>query len=204
MDDRKAFFNSTADNWETMSAEGERQQKIVAVAKWFDIEQSQSVLDVGTGTGVLLPNLIHRVGPEGKVVGIDFSFSMLEKARKHLEERGLSIANAGVGAIPFRAETFDRVTCFSAFPHFPDKPRALTEMARVLKPGGVLFVAHMHSSEEIAGLHGSVGGAVKKDHLPDSGEMIRLMEASGLVEVSVENVPGKYLARGRRSDAPLR
>jgi ubiquinone/menaquinone biosynthesis C-methylase UbiE len=198
MDDRKAFFEAGADNWEALSGQDERLQRIAAVTKWFDIDSGQLVLDVGTGTGVLLPFLSRMVGSGGRVVGIDFSYSMVDKARKQADDEVLFVTNAGVGAIPFRSGTFNRVTCFSAFPHFPDKPRALSEMARVLKPGGWLFVAHMHSREEIAALHGSVGGAVRKDHLPDPDEMTRLMETAGLAEVTVENMPGKYFARGKK------
>jgi ubiquinone/menaquinone biosynthesis C-methylase UbiE len=199
MDDRRAFFDAGADNWEAMSAERERLQRIAAVAEWFDIDAGQSVLDVGTGTGVMLPFLSRMVGPRGRVVGIDFSFSMVDKAwKQNIDSNVLSVANAGVGAIPFREGTFDRVTCFSAFPHFPDKPRALAEMTRVLKDGGRLFVAHMHSREEIAALHGSVGGAVGRDRLPDPDEMTRLMEVAGLTEATVENAPGKYFARGKK------
>jgi ubiquinone/menaquinone biosynthesis C-methylase UbiE len=198
VDKRKDFFDSSAGSWDDKQAKVDWARKAAQVAKWFALAEGQAVLDVGCGTGVLLPHLRRKVKTEGQVVGIDFSFQMLEKAKKCIEDR-LSLANAGVGAIPFRQGSFDRVTCFSSFPHFPDKPRALAEMTRVLKVAGRLFVAHLHSSEEIADLHGSVGGAVRMDHLPDPDEMAALMRAVGLVEVSVSNEPGKYLAQGRKA-----
>jgi ubiquinone/menaquinone biosynthesis C-methylase UbiE len=198
MDERKAFFDAGADSWDAMGADINRVHKVAGVADWFDITPGQTVLDVGTGAGILLPFLSTKVTNQGLIIGMDFAYQMLEKAQKRTGENPITLTNAGVGAIPFREATFDRVTCFSAFPHFPDKKRALAEMIRVLKPGGRLYIAHMHSIEEIAELHGSVGGAVKMDHLPRPENMAALMEDAGLTDVQVTNEPGKYLAFGRR------
>ena len=104
-----------------------------------------------------------------------------------------------MAAIPFKQGSFDKVTCFSAFPHFPDKAKALSEMVRVLKKGGALFIAHLHSIEEINQLHHAVGGAVMRDRLPDRETMGRLMRDAGLSKIEMENEPGRFLALGRKS-----
>jgi ubiquinone/menaquinone biosynthesis C-methylase UbiE len=132
------------------------------------------------------------------LVAIDFSLPMLLAAARHDFEVRPAFFNAGVAAIPFRQGSFDKVTCFSAFPHFPDKKKALAEMVRVLKKDGSLFIAHLHSIEEIAKLHRDVGGSVHHDHLPDSGMMTMLMNEAGLSGVRIENEPGKFLAQGRK------
>ena len=169
------------------------------VAEWFGAREGEWILDVGTGTGILLPFLGKAVGGKGRVVAMDFALNMVKAALARNYTISPSLINAGVGAIPFRRDSFDRVTCFSAFPHFPDKERALKEMVRVLRKGGTLFIAHLHSIEEIAELHGNVGGAVRKDHLPDRQTMKRLMETAGLSGVNITNEPGKFLAHGQKS-----
>ena len=103
-----------------------------------------------------------------------------------------------VESMPLRSNQFDRVTCFSAFPHFPNKTRALLEMVRVLKSEGRLFIAHLHSVEEINRFHQQVGGAIAHDFLPHPEQIQDLMNKSGLCDVSIINQPGKFLAQGKK------
>jgi ubiquinone/menaquinone biosynthesis C-methylase UbiE len=193
--ERRTFFDHHAETWEKDLRYEEKTGSIKAIVALFGVGKGEAILDVGTGTGVLLPFLQEAVGLGGLVVAMDFSFKMLFQAKK----RHSLLVNAGVGAVPFRENSFDRVTCFSAFPHFPDKHRALLEMARVLKRGGYLFIAHLNSAEEINRFHGGVGGAVACDRIPDPDELIGMMEGSGLAEVSITNEPGRFLAKGRKS-----
>jgi len=199
MDDRKQFFDSSASVWDEKFTANNRPERMARVAEWFGVREGEAVLDVGTGTGVLLPFLGKAVGEKGKVVAMDFALNMLKAALCRDYAVIPEFVNAGVGAIPFRRESFDKVTCFSAFPHFPDKERALSEMARVLRKGGVVLIAHLHSIEEIAELHGNVGEAVRKDHLPGREAMVRLMEAAGLSGIDIINEPGKFLAQGQKN-----
>jgi ubiquinone/menaquinone biosynthesis C-methylase UbiE len=199
MDDRKQFFDSSASVWDEKFAANNRSEGMTQVAEWFRVKEGETVLDVGTGTGVLLPFLGKAVGEKGKVVAMDFALNMLKAALRRDYAVIPEFINAGVGAIPFRRESFDKVTCFSAFPHFPDKERALSEMVRVLRKGGMVLIAHLHSIEEIAELHGNVGEAVRKDHLPGREAMVRLMEAAGLSGIDIINEPGKFLAQGQKN-----
>jgi ubiquinone/menaquinone biosynthesis C-methylase UbiE len=198
MDERKSFFDSAASTWDQLLKSDLRAGKLVEMVEGFGIREGDMILDVGTGTGVLLPLLGKATGPQGMLVAIDYSFNMLEAAASHSFEIRPAFFNAGVGAIPFRHDSFDKVTCFSAFPHFPDKKRALAEMVRVLKVHGWLFIAHLHSIEEIARLHHDVGGSVHRDRLPDRETMARLMADAGLAEIDIENEPGRFVARGRK------
>jgi ubiquinone/menaquinone biosynthesis C-methylase UbiE len=199
MEDRKQFFDSNAVAWDEKFAQNNRPEKLAQVVKWFGVKEGEAILDVGTGTGVLLPLLGEAVGVKGRLIAMDFAFNMLKTALSRAYEVSPTLINAGVGAIPFRRGSFDKATCFSAFPHFPDKGRALSEMVRVLKKGGMVFIAHLHSIEEIGQLHGSVGGAVRSDYLPDRQTMVQLMETAGLSEVDIINEPGKFLAYGRKT-----
>jgi ubiquinone/menaquinone biosynthesis C-methylase UbiE len=199
MDPRKSFFDDVAPDWDGLLARDMRADKLNHMVDRFAIPEGDAILDVGTGTGVLLPFLGKAIGPTGTLVAIDFSFKMLTAAASHGFDPQPAFLNAGVAAIPFKQGSFDKVTCFSAFPHFPDKAKALSEMVRVLKKGGALFIAHLHSIEEINQLHHAVGGPVMRDRLPDREAMGRLMRDAGLSKIEIENEPGRFLALGRKS-----
>ncbi len=198
MKDRKDYFDSRALSWDKeLGYEGKISQ-IRGIVKSFELTRNDSVLDVGTGTGILLSFIREAIGPAGKLAAIDFSFKMLVQAKSRPSSGDPFIVNASVDSIPFPADRFDRVTCFSAFPHFPNKAKALLEMVRVLKSEGMLFIAHLHSVEEINQLHQSTGGPVARDLVPHPERIRSLMKESGLYEVSIINEPGRFLARGRK------
>jgi ubiquinone/menaquinone biosynthesis C-methylase UbiE len=90
------------------------------------------VLECGVGTGLLLER-ISRFARSAK--GIDLSPGMLERARG----RGLDVHEASVTDIPFADESFDVTCSFKVLAHVPDIDRALSEMARVTRPGGVVL-----------------------------------------------------------------
>src|SRR5256714_8849974 len=98
------------------------------------LEAGDRVLDVATGTGDLAIELSRRVGPQGEVVGSDFSEGMLELARKKAPELRFEQANAL--ALPYDDDSFDAATVGFGARNFSDLPQGLREMARVVRPGG--------------------------------------------------------------------
>lgn len=104
-------------------------------------------LDVATGTGELALELAGRVRPGGEVVGIDFSERMLELARAKIDARAASIRGVDVRfqsanalALAFPDEEFDAATVGFGARNFSDLHRGLSEMARVVRPGGRVVV----------------------------------------------------------------
>jgi len=197
VESRKDFFDQHAPAWDEhhhLAAEAE----LGGIVKSFGLSEGDSVLDVGTGTGVLLPFIQKGIGPEGRVVAMDFAFQMLKEAKRRTVPQHKILVNASVEAIPFRSNVFDQISCFSSFPHFPNKGRALLEMVRVLKPGGYLSIAHLKSTEELRQLHHQVGGAVAHDGLPSPEVLRDMMSRCELTGVTIINQPGKFLARGQK------
>lgn len=99
--------------------------------------QPSSVLEVGCGTGHWLSCSAKASAERSKVVGIDPSGPMLERARRAAPDAGLARARAE--SLPFADATFDRVFCVNALHHFSDRARFFAEARRVLKPGGGLL-----------------------------------------------------------------
>ncbi len=99
-------------------------------------------LDVCCGTGDLALELRRRIGPDGRVVGSDFSEPMLELARRKSGEEGLPVEFGWADALdlPYGDESFDAVTVGFGARNLADLDRGLAEMARVLRPGGRLVI----------------------------------------------------------------
>lgn len=95
-------------------------------------------LDICCGTGDLALELRRRIGPDGRVVGSDFSEQMLELARAKSGERGLPVEFgwADALALPYGDRSFDAVTIGFGARNLADLDQGLAEMARVLRPGG--------------------------------------------------------------------
>jgi ubiquinone/menaquinone biosynthesis C-methylase UbiE len=114
------------------------------VVQLAGLATGESVLDVGCGTGTLAIAAKRRVGPTGKVVGIDASPEMTARARVKATKAALDIhfRMAAAEALPFSDATFDAVLSTTVLHCLPDHARrqCISEMVRVLKPGGRLLV----------------------------------------------------------------
>jgi ubiquinone/menaquinone biosynthesis C-methylase UbiE len=104
-----------------------------------------TLLDVGTGAGVVALQAATWVGPEGQVIGSDIATAMVSLAKQAAEEQGaVNVAFCQMDAeqLSFPDALFDTVTCSFSLFQFLDMGRALGEMRRVLKPGGRLGLAN--------------------------------------------------------------
>jgi len=103
------------------------------------------VLDVATGTGRLPLLLGRQAWFTGTICGLDLAPAMLERAQAKIDSAGLAESvtfyEANAGSLPWPDASFDLVTSLEALEFFPRPRRALAEMVRTLKPGGVLVVS---------------------------------------------------------------
>lgn len=108
----------------------------------MQLKPGQSALDVAAGTGDWTIALAKAVGPEGRVVGVDFCREMLDCAIPKVAEAGVSkqvqLLQGNAMDLPFADHTFDCATIGFALRNVPDVLHVLKEMTRVVKPGGMV------------------------------------------------------------------
>jgi demethylmenaquinone methyltransferase/2-methoxy-6-polyprenyl-1,4-benzoquinol methylase len=107
-----------------------------------EVGPGSNALDVCCGTGDLALELRRQIGPDGRVVGSDFSEPMLELARRKSGDEGLPVEFGWADALdlPYGDSSFDAVTIGFGARNLADLDRGLAEMTRVLKPGGRLVI----------------------------------------------------------------
>ena len=194
----REYFNQLAGKWDRMTSQ-ETRSRLPEMIKYLGIQAGDTILDVGCGTGILFPLLYEVAGNKSKIILLDIAEEMLKQAKNNSRPSNIHYIQADVGAIPLAGETFDFVICYSCFPHFTDKAKALVEMARVLRDNGRLVICHTACRHEINELHKSIGDVIGKDTIPDEATMRRMLLKSGLKPVEVRDEAHRYLAVAAKS-----
>lgn len=130
------------------------------------IRAGERVLELGPGPGVFTVGAAERVGPEGSLVAVDIQAEMIAQVDQRVQQAGLTNIETHVASayqLPIFDQSVDRAFLITVLPEIPDRRRALAELHRVLRPGGVLSITEEFYDPDYLFL----------------AETIRLVEAAG-------------------------
>jgi len=105
----------------------------------LDLKGKEKVLEIGCGRGFYLKTL-KTVWPGLNITGIDVNQKYLDKARNFLEGLDVKLIVGDATKLPFKNQTFDRIIASEVLEHIPNDQKAIYEMHRVLKPGGIVLI----------------------------------------------------------------
>ncbi len=182
---QKTFFNKHAEKWldrwyrDPVTGEMNKHEKdFERLFSMIPLSDGQRVVDVGCGTGVLVPYIQPLIGGQGILYEIDFAEKMIEENRRLHDAPNVVFLATDIKSAPIDPESIDVAICFSCFPHFRDKKTTMCTLQRMLKPGGMLIVSHFSSSHDLNNMHRGFE-VVNHDMMPGEEEMRALHEGAG-------------------------
>ena len=165
------------------------------------LKKGEVVLDLGSGAGFDCFLATDRVGPEGKVIGVDMTPEMVDKARRNAQKNGINNVEFRLGEIenlPVADESVDIIISNCVINLAPNKERVFKEAFRVLKPGGRIMVSDIVLTEElpdyfrnnISTYVSCISGAMLKDEYLSA---IKIAGFTGIEVLDEANFPVNYI-----------
>ena len=187
----REYFNQLAPEWNARMADN---PILYHHLVRFGVSAGDRVLDVGAGTGRLTSHIASLVGLQGLVVAVDIAEEMLSVAQITIKEKNVVFACSDISHLSLKNDCFDKVICFSVFPHILKPLSALHEIYRVLQPGGKMLILHTQSSHQLNAFHASLNGVVNCDVLPSIDQMACLAQNAGFHSQSLLESENLYWA----------
>lgn len=173
------FFDRCAPLWDEDMVRNEA--VIAAILDNAGIHAGIDVLDVACGTGVLFPDYLKR--GVASLTAIDISPEMAKLARQKFPQ--VKVLCGDAEQLEFEKQ-FDAIVIYNAFPHFPEPARVIERLAKWVKPGGRLSVAHGMSRDKLVRHHSGSASRVSID-LPEAHELAQLFAQWFDVDVIISN-----------------
>ncbi|CAL9639900.1 2-methoxy-6-polyprenyl-1,4-benzoquinol methylase, mitochondrial [Streptomyces sp. enrichment culture] len=183
------FFTARAADWDSRFPD-DGPAYAAAVAE-LGLRRGNRVLDAGCGTGRALTPLRAAVGASGVVIGADLTPAMLDAARRAGRDREGRLLLTDVARLPLRSRSLDAVFAAGLIAHLPDPGENLRELARVVRPDGVLALFHPVGRAALAARQGR---RLTPDDLRAEPNLRLLLAASGWRMTSYVDEDARFLA----------
>ena len=175
--DEVQFFDNLAPQWdgdEILSTP----EKIRSILSKLPLKVGDDVLDLGTGTGVLIPYIKELIGDSGTITAVDGSMGMLTIAiKKYGDLDNVNFIFADFESTIFDSK-FDLIMLYSVYPHLHYPEATLKELLNNLKPGGSIIVAFPTDETFINNIHRD--RKADSDLLPSAAELAKRFRLWGL------------------------
>ena len=172
------FFDRLAPEWDASEVRS-TPERVRSILDQLDIRPGMSILDLGTGTGVLIPYLSEKVGERGNITAIDLSSGMLDLAKKkfgHLKNVTFLLLDFEEEIIPGK---YDIALLYSVYPHLHAPEQTLKWLFRMnLKDGGKVVIAFPSDEKFINQIHHD--RASESDHLLPAQELAKEISKWGM------------------------
>lgn len=184
------FFDEMAGVWnKTCRYDTGRIEKVLSV---LQLKQGDTVLDIGTGTGVMIPFIREQVGHYAPIVAVDSSEKMLREASLRFPNAGVRFIRADVERDRLGGR-FNAILLYSVFPHFRYPVDTIARLVTDnLYCGGRLLIAHSQSREQLNEMHKRISDKVfARDLLPVAEQVAQFTEI-GLSVASFDETDEYY------------
>jgi len=192
-DETKDFFDRHAERWDSYE-KPEIIPVISAILDRIGVSSGDNVLDVGCGTGILVPHLEKRGVKNMRA--IDLSPGMVKEYLKKYPGRAVTAGDYEEPGL-FPADCFTKIIIFNAFPHFDRRELVFENSYNYLKPGGGLYIAHSMSRADLDRLHREAGEEVAEHMLYSNAGFQQLYAATGFESIAVDDGT-RFFAKGRK------
>ncbi|MDK2934574.1 MAG: hypothetical protein PWP27_2384 [Clostridiales bacterium] len=185
--DNRAFFNKVAFDWDQMCRHDAK--KLRKIIELTSIKAHSKILDVGTGTGILISYLLET--SPYKVVAVDIAENMVLVASEKYKNDRVEFVVKDV--MDFNEKGFDYIFLYSVYPHFVDKDALFYHLSKLINSGGKIVVAHSESKEKINAIH-AASEHVKEHRLPAADTTSKLMAKYFIVDRVIDTDEMYYVS----------
>lgn len=188
---KNTYFSSLAGNWDEQVGNTEERIKILheILSTKTSIKKGDNVLDLGCGTGILIPIIHSLINDTGSITAVDSCAEMLQEAKKkHSHLPNVNFIYSLIEDLKEPENKFDVVTAFAVFPHINDKKSALKKIRAMLKNEGRLYIFHLSKTKKLNAFHANLDAPVKHDLMPNQDEMKSLFADTGFTMIKYTDI----------------
>lgn len=193
--DNKNFFNSLAEKWDSICYHPS--EKVNYVIDKMELKDGDSVLDIGSGTGITIPYLEERIGTNGKITALDIAEKMLgiSKKKNIYDNLDFEIKDFFEYTTP---KKFNQILAYSCYPHFTDEENFFKKAYSLLEHKGKIVIAHIESKEAINSRHKEEENHIISNILSDVEKICELSNKQGFKSIYKEDNKDYFIFVGEK------